>query len=118
MRKLTKDQEETAKWARDFLTRLFKKQKRPTIYCVLKHVSTSGMSREISLLAISDNQLVNLDLAACSLMGWHCGKHDGIKVPGCGMDMGFHLVNNLSIALYCPKKYDHDSAFRLHSEWV
>lgn len=34
------------------------------------------------------------------LLGWSLHKDQGIRVSGCGMDMGFHLVYTLSSTLY------------------
>ena len=104
MKKLTKAQEESRQWAEKFLKEIFEPQlkagKRPEVITVLKHVSASGMRREITLLTSHEGQLINLNQAACALMQDKCGKHDGIIVPGCGMDMGFHLVYNLGLSLW------------------
>lgn len=45
-------------------------------------------------------------------------KGQGLVVNGCGMDMGFHLVNNLSMHLFCPEKYTHEGAYALKHEWI
>lgn len=44
--------------------------------------------------------LVHPNYAVSTVLGWARGKRDGIRVSGCGMDMGFHLVYNLSLVLY------------------
>jgi len=68
-----------------------------TVYCVLRHVSRSGMQREISLLT---KGMRNIDWYAERVLEMRRGKHDGLVVGGCGMDMGFHLVSNLGYALF------------------
>lgn len=72
-----------------------------TVYTVLRHVSRSGMSRRIDLYTISDGAPVFITGMAAAAMGmrWDNDK-GGIIVGGCGMDMGFHLVYNLSATLF------------------
>lgn len=70
------------------------------LYCVLKHVSKSGMLREISLHYASGDEVLSATWSASVLTGWKIGKHDGIKVDGAGMDMGFHLVYTLGQILH------------------
>ena len=86
-----------------------------TIYTVLRHVSRSGMMRHISLFVIRDNQPVCLDWQTAQLLGWQLAKGDGIKVGGCGMDMGFHLVYSLSAALF---GYGTRGAYDLNQRWL
>ena len=73
-----------------------------TIYTVLRHVSRSGMSRTIDVYIIRDNEPRYLSYWAAHALGWtlNNGNKEGIKVGGCGMDMGFHLVSSLSYALF------------------
>lgn len=71
------------------------------VYCVLRHVSRSGMSRRIDLYKIDGDELRWLSALASRLIGWNLGpRADGIKVQGCGMDMGFHLVYTLGALLW------------------
>jgi len=94
-----------------------------TVYTIARHVSRSGMQREISLVAIDRSviaqlgknvrvhedgvianlgreALTTLDYFAARALGYRIGKHGGIVVGGCGMDMGFHLVYNLGRTLW------------------
>lgn len=76
-----------------------------TVLTVLRHVSRSGMSRRIDLYVVDPEQsrgLAYLSGYAAKLCGWTCNPRsgDGIVVGGCGMDMGFHLVHNLSCELF------------------
>ena len=71
-----------------------------TVYTVLRHVSQSGMSRNISLMVIKDNEVRHIDYSTHILTGYPLAKHEGVKIGGCGMDMGFALVYDLSRALY------------------
>ena len=72
-----------------------------TVYTVLRHVSRSGMSRVIDCYIINDNTPHWLSYRIAKALGWtFSNKPEGIKVGGCGMDMGFHIVNSLSGALF------------------
>lgn len=72
-----------------------------TIYCVIRHVSASGMSREISLYSVdNEKRMIGISYTAGKIIGWGQGKLGGIKVRGCGMDMAFHTVYTLSSILY------------------
>jgi hypothetical protein len=89
-----------------------------TVYTIARHVSRSGMQREISLVAIDRSVIVlpvesrdgiamigrealtTIDHWVARALGYRIGKHGGIVVGGCGMDMGFHLVYNLGRTLW------------------
>lgn len=79
-----------------------------TVYTVLRHVSRSGMQREIGVVLLDCKDGQNIDLhpnyAVGTALGERIGKRDGVIVGGCGMDMGFHLVYNLSYVLF-PKGF-------------
>src|SRR5512137_3070228 len=98
MRKLTKAQQSERE---EQLARL-REWLKPgdTVYTVLRHVSRSGMRREIGLVIFKDGADLHPNYAASKVLGWPIGKHDGIIVDGCGMDMGFHLVYALGYALW------------------
>jgi hypothetical protein len=73
-----------------------------TVYTVLRSVSRSGMSRQIGVVLITED---GTDLHPNYLVSTVTGiptnrAGDGLRVGGCGMDMGFHLVYELSSVLY------------------
>lgn len=71
------------------------------IYTTLRHVSRSGMQRVIDVHVISDNEPRWIGyLVAKALEYRFDDRKQGIVVGGCGVDMGFHLVNNLGYRLY------------------
>ena len=71
------------------------------IYTVLRHVSRSGMSRSISVVIHTPEGPSDMSWAVAKLLGWRFDRrNDGVKVEGCGMDMGFHLVYSLAWALF------------------
>lgn len=85
-----------------------------TVHTILRHVSTSGMSRRISLIKIHEGDTISLDYQAAKLMDCRIADKGGIVASGCGMDMGFHLVYNLSRYLW-PEGYDCAGEKRCHS---
>lgn len=97
-----------------------------TVYTRLESVSKSGMSRVISISGYSRNADGSLCLdsegepyrihpnySAHLALAWPLSKsgRDGIRVGGCGMDMGFHLVYTLSHIL-------HGDGYALKHRWL
>ena len=70
-----------------------------TVHTVLRSVSKSGMSREISVFVVVKGAIRNIDCLVSDAIAHTQGNH-GIKIPGCGMDMGFALVYSLGAALW------------------
>ena len=68
-----------------------------TLRTILRHTSRSGMSRSISV--VHDGEDITY-LVARALGDNIDQRHDGIKVPGAGMDIGFRLVYSLSQTLF------------------
>lgn len=71
------------------------------VYTILRSVSKSGMSRDISLFVIHKGELRNIDCLTSDATGIAESRNGpGIRMGGCGMDMGFSLVYNLGMALW------------------
>lgn len=70
-----------------------------TVYGIVRHVSASGMSRDIDLYIIADNRPVYLTGYASTVLGYPMSKNRGMKVCGCGMDMVFHCVSSIADAI-------------------
>jgi hypothetical protein len=79
-----------------------------TIYTVIRHVSSSGMQREISVKMIDAGRIIHLDYLVSTALGMKVGKHNGIVVKGCGMDMGFHIVHNILRVVNPSKQFRHE----------
>lgn len=134
------------------------------VYCILRHVSSSGMSRVIDLVIpyrdfehvyptkmeecndgetreVTDYtgkprkrytgriRLRSIGWLAAKAMGDNFDRdRSGIKVHGCGMDMGFHLVYNLGRTIWpngTPKPHgkrngdpDRDGGYALKKVWL
>ena len=72
-----------------------------TVHTIIRHVSRSGMQREIGVVLIdADGSTLHPNWAVSKAIGARQGKRDGVIMGGCGMDMGFALVYELSHALF------------------
>jgi hypothetical protein len=101
MQKITKKQqlEIEQKEAKEEVLKLVKKGNYK-VYTALKHVSSSGMFRLIDCFVIIKNKPQNINWYIEKL-GLFKRNDDGrLKVSGCGMDMGFCVVYNLSSVIF------------------
>lgn len=97
-----------------------------TVYTILRHRSTSGMSRSISLVINTKDGIQSLDYWIAQAKGEPTDqKNGGLKVSGCGMDMGFHLVYNLGRILWPDgvkkgrgAQPDKDGGYALNHQWL
>ena len=72
-----------------------------TVYTVLRHVSRSGMQRTIQLIQIDDGEPSWLGYNVALALGMSYDRdREGVKIGGCGMDMGFAIVYELGAALW------------------
>ena len=74
------------------------------VYTVCRHVARSGMMRRLDLYVFApeaNGEVSKLYLTGyvAKALGWS-RNDDGLRVEGCGMDMGFHTVHSLSYALH------------------
>lgn len=78
-----------------------------TVLTVLRHTSRSGMSRDIDLYVVKDGDIYWLSALAAKVLDMSLTKGGhGIRIGGCGMDMGFQLVYLLSSVLYRGEQQD------------
>jgi hypothetical protein len=70
------------------------------VYCILRSVSRSGMSRTIDFYACKKDGPVYLTGYIARALDYRQDRESALKVGGCGMDMGFHIVNSLSYAIH------------------
>ena len=104
-------------------------KKGDTLHTTVRHVSRSGMMRHISVkhLKATDNperpvNVSNYDYHIARVLDLpEAPNYQGVKIGGCGMDMGFHLVYSLSRALFKdePKgEGDRDHGYWINQEWL
>tara|TARA_A100001515_G_scaffold61934_1_gene48728 strand:+ start:1137 stop:1553 length:417 start_codon:yes stop_codon:yes gene_type:complete len=109
-RKQTMTKEEAIKRLKEVI------KKGDTLFTQLCHVSQSGMMRHIKVRQIKDNRPLDWSMLVSTALDWkeaknRFGGYNGIKVGGCGMDMGFHLVYTLSSVLY-------NDGYAIKHEWL
>lgn len=100
-----------------------------TVHTILRHVSSSGMSRRISVIANTRQGPCDISGHVAELLDMRRNDRDGaLVVGGCGMDMGFHVVYNLGLSLW-PKgtaephgtrngQPDNDGGYALKQRWL
>ena len=82
------------------------------VYTLIRRVSSSGMSRCIDVYFITDNQPRWLSRYVAKALQWtYDEKTESVRVGGCGMDMGFHLIHSLSYALF-------GDGYSLNQRWL
>ena len=72
---------------------------KPVFYTVIRYASRSGMSRTISVhyVQAATGDLRQLNYVCAVLLGLAMDEgRDGVKIKGCGQDMGFALVYDLA----------------------
>jgi hypothetical protein len=84
------------------------------IYCVLRSVSKSGMSRVIDFYTIENNKPQYLSGLIRMALGYRMAKNGGLVVGGCGMDMGFHVVYSVASVIYGGER----GGYEIKSEWI
>jgi hypothetical protein len=96
---VTKEQSDAARLAYNKIDDKIKSKRR--VYCIVRNVSSSGMSRVISLHVIRDDSMRHLSYNVATMLGSkYSDKHGGVVIGGCGMDMCFALVYELSSKLF------------------
>ena len=112
MRYLKKDTDA----AREYLLSVLKPG--DAVYTILRHVSASKMTRDISVVRIGNNKPENISIAVARLLDKSLAGDDSIRTRGTGMDMGFFLVYSLSQALWPPGSLFDGSGYALQQVWL
>ena len=93
----------------------------PVVYVVQRHVSASGMQRQLDLYALMPAwrtyngteypDLRRITHQVAQAAGYsYSRRYDALTINGCGMNMHFDAVYNLSAALY---GHDERGGYRL-----
>ncbi len=71
------------------------------VFTILRHVSRSGMQRVIGVVVPTADGLRDITWSVSKAIGYPNDRDRwGVKVNGCGMDMGFEVVYNLGRVLW------------------
>ena len=72
-----------------------------TIHSIIRSVSNTGLTRNISFKITDKDNILDLSYHIAKALKYPFNdKKHAVKVRGCGMDMAFHVVHNLSHILY------------------
>lgn len=72
-----------------------------TIACTVTHVTRSGMNRSIMGIICIDGEPVDISPWIAAATGNRFDRNNGgVKMSGCGMDMGFAMVYELSARIF------------------
>lgn len=87
-----------------------------TLYTILKHVSSSGMTRGIDVYVIKNGRPMWLTglISKAGIFNQpmnYWKRSLGLKVGGCGMDMGFHVVYSVSSVVF-------GDGYKVRQEWL
>ena len=98
------------------------------IYTLLRHVSKSGMARNVSVYTVQDGKIRNIDVLVSDAIGRRIADGGGLHVRGCGYDAGFGVVYALGQALWpdgTPEPHsrrngepDSHGGYALRHEWL
>jgi hypothetical protein len=94
---------------------ILEKNNTRTVYVSLRSCSSSGMSRVLRLYVVDDGCIRDITYQACVITGY-TQTDDGLRIGGCGMDMGFAAVYDLSRSVFAGgfggMAYKNDKAHR------
>ena len=66
------------------------------VYTILNNVSRDGMSRRLKVKVVKGGEVLDITrLAAKATVHRYNGNHEALVIGGCGMDMGFALVDSI-----------------------
>jgi hypothetical protein len=87
------------------------------VYAIVKSVAASGMSRRIEFyVPVNDPhdglRLHSLTWSISAVLGWHANMK-GVKVDGCGMDMGFHTLDCVFAAVAGVRSIDWQKCYEV-----
>ena len=91
-----------------------------TVYTSVKSVSSSGMSRTMSLYVVDGDRIQNITYYVAQVLDWPLVEKNGssvLRVGGCGMDMGFHTVYTLARVLFSGS-VEGDAGYILKQSWL
>ena len=86
-------------------------KKGDTLFTLVNHVSKSGMTRNIKVLDIKNESPSYWNYYISKILGYTLKDDGTLKVQGCGMDMGFHVVYSLSYALF-------NDGYAIKQRWI
>jgi hypothetical protein len=81
------------------------------VYTILRGVSSSGMTRRISVVVVTASGIRDISWLAAAVLECATDTNHALRVQGAGMDMGFHVVYQLASRLY-------GDGYALNQRWI
>jgi len=83
-----------------------------TIYTYVQYVNTMGTSRRVVVFVVNDGKIVNISYYVAKYLGLRYNRDWGaVVVSGCGEDVGFKVVHELSYSLF-------GDGYKLKQKWL
>lgn len=76
-----------------------------TVYTVVCTVARSGMSRTIKVYSHAPKCIHNITWHVSNVLGYTLNKDNEMRVAGCGLDIGYHVMAQLEQALVVKLKH-------------
>lgn len=95
-----------------------------TAYTNVTHESRSGMSRSIEVYRVKGSEIRDVSHLVAEALGYTFDtRNGGVKMQGCGMDMGFALVYNMSRTIHAKSrskllKNKSDTGYLVKQRWL
>lgn len=93
-----------------------------TVWTSLESVSRSGTSRQLRAFVVDGGRIDDVTFLVAEITGRSTNRYGNIVMGGCGMDMGFKLVYDLSCVLYGGTRFKaakgHREGYVLRHEWL
>lgn len=70
------------------------------VHAIVRSVAKSGMSRRMDFFVLRNEEAVRITHHLARVLGWPTDPDKGMRVDGCGMDMGFHTVYSAKEAFH------------------
>lgn len=93
----------TPEYAIEILTNDYDIRIGGTVYLHHNHSSNSGMSHYFDVYVVAYGQISKINHLVAQALGWtdkNSGTVRGVRVTGCGVDMGYHLVYSLAVKMF------------------
>lgn len=82
------------------------------VWTKVTHIAQSGMSRSIEPYIVVGRDIINITYSVSVVLDLSIDqRHGGVRLSGCGMDMGYDLVDRLRYVMY-------GTHGKLHQRWI
>ena len=102
----------------EFENEMLENLRHQKIYCIIKSVSKSGMTRRMVFYFQFQNELYYLNDIIAKLTNFKNDKNGYLIVKGCGMDMVFYVLNEFNKGIFEYKKLKSKPSWIIPNNWI